>query len=287
MTSQKLELNKETKEFFEIIKNKIGIKTQEKKQCFVFLIGDHNSGKSYLKKKMVNGKNGSISESKTTFAIEYSFIYYSSDINLHIIEVNNSSSQNIMLLQYIKENYHCSCVAFMFDLSNLNNIEKTINAMYNPFVKTIVSEIQSNELKDQLFGYYSKAYTSRSEYYQPEVCTFIPIMFIGSKSDTLEIPSSELDCYISNLRIEAFHQGAGFALSNAEGLIDVLVSLGLRRDITNEPSSGLIPPGLDHQDKIPEPTDIPDEKTEESHDDVPEIPSYNEFIKKLVESNKK
>ena len=174
------------KRYFEISGNQ----SQENHDCWLFVVGRHGSGKSTLLKTFYESSTDSfkLEPAKSTFGYESAVIQYNVDTYVHIIEANDSSSNNKVLINLLRLHPENSAIAVVLDSRELWNVQKQIDELLIPLFETPLSEFDQ-KLAIQYSNFLPTLWSDDPVALGKGVLSMnsgVPIFFIASHTDEFE-----------------------------------------------------------------------------------------------------
>lgn len=279
------------KRYFEISGNQ----SQENHDCWLFVVGRHGSGKSTLLKTFYESSTDSfkLEPAKSTFGYESAVIQYNVDTYVHIIEANDSSSNNKVLINLLRLHPENSAIAVVFDSRELWNVQKEIDELLIPLFETPLSEFDQ-KLAIQYSNFLPTLWSDDPVALGKGVLSMnsgVPIFFIASHTDEFEsLDDVKFDSYMRFIREPGLTYAAGIGLSSSKSLISVIVSCILRTTLTKELRDKIgnradyfLPPGWDSPARIEniEKIKIGGDKKDEAVTDIKKAQEWQEFLTQL------
>ena len=269
-----------------------GVTPNEKKEYYVFIAGDHNSGKTRLVQSFY--PKDPPKPAKSTFGYEFSSILYQSRIIVNIVEVNETNPDNIVLKNLVSQNIDKSVFLFVFDIRHPNRIDSAVERLVKPFFEETLSDFKEKDNQKLLQSYYSTI--ASSETIPPAEgtltnATYLPTFFIASYDDSLQdLSDPKFDGYLYSIRKAAIPYGAGVILSHAKSLLPIIISCAMREQIQEElwtkvceRNDYFIPPSWDSNEKVEasEREEVEDKVEEEKTVEEKTVQEWQSFLEDL------
>ncbi|OHT15875.1 hypothetical protein TRFO_13711 [Tritrichomonas foetus] len=279
------------KRFFEIAGNS----QQETRECWLFVIGKHGSGKSTLLNTFFENTTDlyRLEPSKSTFGYEYTVIQYQVDTFVHIVEVNETSIKNHVLIDLMKKHAENAAIAVLFDSQELWNVQKTIDELLIPLFETPLSELDP-KLANQYSKFLTTLWSDEPVSLGNGVLTMnsgLPIFFIASYPESMEsLDDVKFDSYLRYIREPALQFGAGISLTNSKSLLSVIISCILRNPLSKDLREKIcnrkdyfLPPGWDSSVKLEsiEKVELTNESNEDASFEIKKAQEWQEFLTDL------
>lgn len=279
------------KRYFEISGNQ----SQENHECWLFVVGRHGSGKSTLLKTFYESSTDSfkLEPAKSTFGYESAVIQYNMDTYVHIIEVNDSSSNNKVLVDLLKQHPENSAISVVFDSRDLCNVQKDIDDLLIPFFEGPLSEFDQ-KLSIQYSNFLQTLWSDEPISLGKGVLSMnagVPIFFIVSHVDEFEsYDDVKFDSHMRFIREPGLTYAAGIGLSNSKSLISVIVSCILRTTLTKELREKIgnrtdyfLPPGWDSPVRLEniEKIKLSNDKKDDIITEIKKAQEWQEFLTDL------
>lgn len=279
------------KRYFEISGNQ----SQENRECWLFVVGRHDSGKSTLLKTFYESTTDSfkLEPAKSTFGYESAVVQLNMDTYVHIIEVNDSSSNNKVLINLLRLHPENSAIAVVFDLREPWNVQKDIDELLIPLFETPLSEFDQ-KLAIQYSNFLPTLWSDEPVALGKGVLSMnsgVPIFFVASHTDEFEsFDDVKFDSHMRFIRESALTYAAGIGLSNSKSLISVIVSCILRTTLTKELREKIgnrtdyfLPPGWDSPARLQniERIKVTNDKKDETVTEIKKAQEWQEFLTEL------
>ena len=246
------------KRFFEIT----GKEQQETRDLWIFVLGKHNSGKSALLKTFFENTPDQyrLEPSKSTFGYEYTVIQYKIDTFVHIVEANETGSENAVLVDLLKKHAEQAAIVVLFDSHEFYDVQKTVDELLIPLFETPLSELDT-KLAVQYSKFLTTLWTDEPTALGNGVLSTnagVPIFFVAGSPETLaDFDDVKFDSMMKYIREPALTFAAGISLANSVSLLPVIISCINReplskelRDLICNRSDYFLPPGWDSPSRI-------------------------------------
>lgn len=267
----------------------------ESRDCWIFVVGRHNSGKTDLLKSFYQfaPENYQIEPSDSTFGYESSIIQYQLDTYVHIIEVTETCADNQVLISLLRQHSEKSAILLLLNSQELCNVTQDIKELLIPLFETPISDFD-RKLPTDYAKFLTTFFSSEPMALADDVLTMnagIPIFFVASHIDHLQtLDDVKFDSMMKYIREPALQFGAGIGLVNSLSLLPVIISCTLRIPLPNElideignRSNYFLPPGWDSPAKISNIQTIPISKndTEAPESEIKKSQSWQAFLNQL------
>ena len=236
-----------------------GVSASEKKEYYIFIAGDHNSGKTQLVQSFY--QKDPPKPAKSTFGYEFSSFTYQSRVTVNVVEVNETNPENIVLKNLVTQNIEKSVFLFVFDIRHPNRIDNAVKRIVEPFFDQTLADFKEKDNQKLLQAYYSTI--ASNEAIPPAEGTmtkptYLPTFFVASFDDSLqEFSDPKFDGYLYSIRNAAIPYGAGVLLSHTKSLLPIVMSCAMREQINEDLRSKVceredyfIPPSWDSFEKV-------------------------------------
>lgn len=265
-----------------------GVTASEKKEIYIFIAGNHGSGKSSLVQSLNKDQTKA---ARSTFGYEYSSFTWQGRVVVNVIEVNETSPENKVLEKLAIENIDKSVMLFVFDIRHPNRIEQQVNELVVPFFEQTLGEFKEKENQKLLSDYYSTIASNDPISPAPGTMTkptFLPTFFVASFDDSLaDFNDRKFDGYLYSIRSAAVPYGAGVILAHSKSLPQIIISCAMREQIQEELRDKIcerddyfIPPSWDSLEKVNavEKEEIEDKAEEEKVIEEKKVRDWQEFL---------
>ena len=269
-----------------------GVSASEKKEYYIFIAGDHNSGKSRLVQTFY--PKDPPKPARSTFGYEFSSFLYQSRITVNVVEVNETIPDNIVLKNLVTQNIDKSVILFVFDIRHPNKIDSSVQLLVEPFFNETLAEFKDKDNQKLLQSYYSTIASSEPITAAPGSMTkptYLPTFFVASFDDSLQDMSDpKFDGYLYSIRNAAIPYGAGVLLSHSKSLLPIVMNCAMREPIPEELQSKIcersdyfIPPSWDSLEKVNavEREDVEDKIEEEKRVEEKTVQEWQSFLEDL------
>ena len=264
-------------------KNKI-----EKENYYIFLIGPHNSGKTYLRQQFTLNINNFIQPAESTYGFEYCNFKYNENTYIHLIEINDPSEKNLIFLNFLNKYYENCCLLFLYNLEQLNQLENINENFLKYFFNITINHLNISNIEEkklELKNFYEKDLSNNIIILEESLkkFSFLPLILIGTNFNEKKMNFS----FTKKIREFGLPYCSGIALSNTKSLLEFILSLIKKKNLLNnfqyfDLKNFIIPPGFDSEKLLNgiENLTISKNNSPEISESV-QFSNYEEFLKTL------
>lgn len=269
---------------------------EETNECWLFVIGGHDVGKTYMISEnfaQLNDSQYKITNAQSTFGYEYSVINLQSETIVHIVETTDASPKNLVLSDLIKKHAKNACILVLFKANELNKANDAVEKYVIPLFEGSLTETQLGEDYQK----YLTTYMSAEPISLPsDVMTAnptLPLFFVASFTDNYDGNNDiEFEGLMKYLREAAIPFGAGVATTKTESLLQLCVDCALRHKLAPETvenanvrSDYYLPPGWDSTPKLKtiETFALKESKESKTETTVKTAEEWQSFLGRLTE----